>query len=94
MNWKYHNPKFEYSEIFEDLSWPWFGHRNFGYDLVANIKPKLIVELGTHYGTSFWSFSQAVKDEKIDTELNAIDTWKGENTLDFMVKKFLKQSKK
>jgi hypothetical protein len=78
MNWKYFNPKFEYEEKFQDAGWPWAGHKYFTYDLIANIKPKKIVELGTHYGTSLWSFSQAVKDEQIDAEINAIDTWIGE----------------
>jgi glycosyltransferase involved in cell wall biosynthesis/ubiquinone/menaquinone biosynthesis C-methylase UbiE len=83
MNWKYYNPKFEYEEKFDDSAWPWVGHRYFAYDLVANIKPKVIVELGTHYGTSLWSFSQAVKDQKIETELNAVDTWQGEKHAGF-----------
>jgi len=83
MDWKYYRPKFEYEEKFFDLDWPWAGHKNFAYDLVRNIKPKIVVELGTHYGTSFFSFCQAVKDEKMDCELNAIDTWKGDKHADF-----------
>lgn len=78
MNWKYYKPKFEYEEIFPDFGWPWAGHKSFAYDLIRNIKPKVIVELGTHRGTSFWSFCQAVKDENLLTELFAVDTWKGE----------------
>lgn len=78
MNWEYLQPKFEYEEKFNDLAWPWAGHKYFAYDLVVNLKPKKIVELGTHYGTSLWSFSQAVKDNNLDTELNAVDTWEGE----------------
>lgn len=78
MLWKYYNPKFEYERKIQGVGWPWAGHKNFAYDLVRNVKPKKIVELGTHYGTSFWSFCQAVKDGELDTELNAIDTWKGE----------------
>src|SRR4030042_6746648 len=83
MNWKYHKPKFEYEEIFKDFGWPWAGHKYFAYDLVADIKPKRIVELGTHYGTSLWAFSQSVKDHQIDTEINAVDTWKGEEHAGF-----------
>jgi GT2 family glycosyltransferase len=83
MNWKYYNPKFEYEEEFDDSAWPWVGHRYFAYDLIANIKPKVVVELGTHYGTSLWSFSQAVKDLGIDTELNAVDTWLGDKHASF-----------
>jgi len=83
MNWKYYNQKFEYEEKFNDLAWPWVGHRYFAYDLVANLKPKRIVELGTHYGTSLWSFSQAAKDQNIGVEINAVDTWQGEKHAGF-----------
>lgn len=81
--WKYNYCKFEYEELFNDLAWPWAGHKYFAYDLIVNKKPKRIVELGTHYGTSLWSFSQAVKDNDIDCELNAIDTWQGESHAGF-----------
>jgi glycosyltransferase involved in cell wall biosynthesis len=83
MNWKYFNPKFEYEEKFQDAGWPWFGHKLFAYDFIRNIQPKTIVELGTHRGTSFWSFCQAVKDAKINSSLYAIDTWKGEKHAGF-----------
>lgn len=78
MDWKYFEPKFEYEEEFDDIGWPWAGHKFFAYDLIANLKPKRIVELGTHYGTSLWAFSQAVKDQETNTELFAVDTWEGE----------------
>ena len=83
MNWKYHEPKFEYEEDFQDIAWPWSGHKSFAYDLVANIQPKLIVELGTHKGTSLFSFAQSAKDNKIDVEINAVDTWEGEKHAGF-----------
>lgn len=83
MNWKYYETKFEYEETFEDLAWPWAGHKQFAYDLIANVKPKRTVELGTHFGTSLWSFSQAAKDQKINMEINAVDTWKGEGHAGF-----------
>lgn len=83
MNWKYYKPKFEYEEKFQDFNWPWSGHKFFAYDLVANLKPNRIVELGTHYGTSLWSFSQAVKDNFLETEINAVDTWEGEKHAGF-----------
>ncbi|MEI8174733.1 MAG: class I SAM-dependent methyltransferase, partial [bacterium] len=83
MNWKFYNPKFEYENKFEDSSWPWVGHRHFAYDLISNIKPKIVVELGTHYGTSLWSFSQAIKNQNLDTRLYAIDTWEGEKHTGF-----------
>ncbi len=82
-DWKYFVPVFEYEKEFQDISWPWAGHKLFSYDLIRNIKPKKIVELGTHKGTSFFSFCQAVKDEGIKTEINAIDTWEGDKHAGF-----------
>lgn len=83
MDWKYNNPKFEYEEKFQDLSWPWSGHKFFAYDLISNLRPEKVVELGTHYGTSLWSFSQAIKDNGLNTEIFSIDTWKGEKHAGF-----------
>lgn len=76
-NWKFYNPGFEYEE-FIHLGGPWAGHKYFAYDLVRVLKPSKVVELGTHLGCSLFSFSQAVKDGKLNTVLDAIDTWKGD----------------
>lgn len=57
---------------------PWSGHRWFGYDLVRWAEPSRIVELGTHYGCSFFAFCQALQDGRSDAEVMAIDTWEGE----------------
>jgi len=81
--WQYHNRKFEYEDILQDVHWPWGGHRYFAYDLVRNIKPQTIVELGTYRGTSFFSFCQAVKDANYDARLCAVDTWKGDKHSEF-----------
>lgn len=75
LNWKYCEPKFEYSK---DLASSWQGHIFFAYDLIRNIKPRRVVELGTHYGISFFSMCQAVKDASLDTEMVAVDTWEGD----------------
>jgi hypothetical protein len=78
MLWQYFTPKFEYEKTFEDHLWPWAGHKTFAYDLIRNLKPKIMVELGTHYGTSFFSMAQAAKDAQLKTELHAIDSWEGD----------------
>lgn len=62
----------------EHRTGPWSGHRRFAYDLVRNGRPEVVVELGTHYGVSFFAFCQAVKDGQIAARLHAVDTWKGE----------------
>ena len=75
MGWTYHEPVFEHAA---DPAASWLGHRRFGYDLVRNLRPRRLVELGVCLGTSFFAFCQAVKDGGLDTELVAVDTWEGD----------------
>ena len=57
---------------------PWAGHRQFAYDYIVNIRPNVVVELGTYHGCAFFAFCQAAKDHGLDaTRLFAVDTWKG-----------------
>lgn len=77
--WKYYDRILEFTKDLSIDSSAWSGHYSFAYDLVANTKPKIIVELGTHKGNSLFSFSQAVKDFNLDTEIHAIDTWEGDS---------------
>ncbi|MFA9463372.1 MAG: class I SAM-dependent methyltransferase [Velocimicrobium sp.] len=75
---------YESDELNHELSVsPWSGHRDFAYDLLKYIRPKRIVELGTHYGCSLFAFLQATKNFTIDTELFAIDTWRGDEQAGF-----------
>jgi hypothetical protein len=71
--WSYHDPAFEHT-----LPGAWGGHRRFGYDLVRNLRPARIVELGVCWGISFFAFCQAVKDAGLRTEMWAVDTWEGD----------------
>ena len=56
----------------------WEGHRDFAYDLLNYIKPKKIMELGSQYGCSLFAFCQAVKNNNLSTQINAVDYWKGD----------------
>jgi hypothetical protein len=56
----------------------WVGHIPFAATLVREIKPKLIVELGTHTGNSYFTFCQAVQENKYSALCYAVDTWQGE----------------
>ncbi len=94
MSFKHYDPKFEYEAIFQDTGWPWSGHKNFAYDFVRNFKPKTIVELGTHKGTSLWSFAQAAKDGELDIEISAVDTWQGEEHAGFYGEEIFDEVKK
>ena len=80
-NWKKHEPEFEFDRVNEKIRHvsAWKGHFNFAYDLVRFMKPNILVELGTHYGGSFFSFCQGAKDEKLPkVTCHAVDTWKGD----------------
>lgn len=60
--------------------WPWGGHRRFAYDLARWMRPTRIAELGVHWGTSFFTFAQAMKDGRMkETELIGVDTFEGED---------------
>lgn len=56
----------------------WSGHLPFAHDLVTTLRPELIVELGTHYGESYFGFCQSVQEEGLSARCYAVDTWEGE----------------
>jgi hypothetical protein len=56
----------------------WHGHIPFSFDLVKNIKPEVIVELGTHKGDSYFSFCNAVLANNLSCKCYAVDTWIGD----------------
>ena len=81
MDWKYYTPCFECDAFNKELLRfsPWASHRFFAYDLIRAFEPQNVVELGSHYGSSFFSFAQSVKDAQLSTKLYAVDTWKGDD---------------
>jgi Methyltransferase domain len=56
----------------------WTEHIFFAYDLVAQLKPRVLVELGTDRGESYFAFCQSAQENKTGTRCFAIDTWKGD----------------
>ena len=46
--------------------------------LVENLQPECVVELGSHYGVSFFAFCEAAELWSKQTYIYAIDTWKGD----------------
>jgi hypothetical protein len=57
----------------------WSGHLAFANDLIAEMKPNLLVELGTHYGESYFGCCQAVAENNVSCSCYAVDTWLGES---------------
>jgi hypothetical protein len=56
----------------------WLGHLPFVSDLIATLRPSLLVELGTHYGESYFGMCQAVEENAVSGMCYAIDTWEGD----------------
>ncbi len=56
----------------------WTGHLHFAYDLVATLKPRLLVELGTDRGESYFGFCQSALENRTGTRCFAIDHWRGD----------------
>jgi hypothetical protein len=56
----------------------WSGHLPFANDLIRSVRPQLLVELGTHYGESYFGFCQAVSEHNVPCVCYAVDTWTGE----------------
>ena len=61
----------------------WSGHLPFANDLVASLHPGLLVELGTHYGESYFGLCQAVQTSQIPCRCFAVDTWHGDQHAGF-----------
>ena len=56
----------------------WLEHTPFALALVDAIKPRLFVELGTHWGDSYFAFCQAVAVQGGQTSCVAVDHWLGD----------------
>jgi hypothetical protein len=56
----------------------WTSHLHFAYDLVATLRPAVLVELGVDRGESYFAFCQSAAENKTDTRCFGIDTWRGD----------------
>ena len=56
----------------------WIEHAPFAFWLTDALRPKRFVELGSHYGYSYFSFCQAIERLGISTATYAVDTWQGD----------------
>ncbi|MCX8996199.1 class I SAM-dependent methyltransferase [Rhizobiaceae bacterium BDR2-2] len=56
----------------------WHEHVPFAFWLMESMRPTSFVELGTHYGVSYFSFCQAVKALDLGTRCYAVDSWRGD----------------
>lgn len=56
----------------------WTNHLPFAYDLIATLRPRLVVELGVDRGESYFAFCQSAAENKTDTRCYGVDTWRGD----------------
>lgn len=61
----------------------WHEHGMFARWIVAELRPKSVVELGTHNGYSYFVFCSALKEFGIAAEAHAVDSWKGDEHAGF-----------
>lgn len=70
--------------IFREPRWlvgatpAWIEHMPFAAWIVSAHRPRCFVELGTHYGNSYFAIVQAIDDERMDCRAFAVDTWQGD----------------
>jgi hypothetical protein len=60
----------------------WAGHIPFAFWLVKTLRPRRIVELGTHRGNSYCAFCQAITTLQLNAQAFAVDAWKGDIHMD------------
>lgn len=61
----------------------WWQHVPIAHWITLAMQPEKIVELGTHYGVSFFAFCEAAEAHSVNTFTYAIDTWKGDEQAGF-----------
>jgi hypothetical protein len=56
----------------------WHEHAPFASWLVEQLSPRMLVELGTHNGFSYFAFCQAIRMAGLTTAAFAVDRWTGD----------------
>jgi O-antigen biosynthesis protein len=76
------NPR-QFEPTYVPVTSAWIGHGAFAIWLVKNTAPRVVVELGSHYGYSYFAMCQAVAQNNLQTKCFAVDTWQGDEHAGF-----------
>jgi predicted O-methyltransferase YrrM len=61
----------------------WIGHAPFLKYLIREVRPKTFVELGTHFGFSYFVACETINELNLATRCYAIDHWSGDKHASF-----------
>ena len=61
----------------------WLEHGPFAAWLIEELRPRSVVELGTHCGYSFFAFCEAIKSLGLASTCVAVNTWEGDEHAGF-----------
>lgn len=61
----------------------WNEHVPFAMVLIEALRPRKLVELGTHWGISYCAFCQAMQYLGVDGRCYAVDNWEGDSDAGF-----------
>lgn len=61
----------------------WIEHAPFAFWISDVLRPRCFVELGTHYGYSYFAFCQAIERLGLGTAAYAVDSWQGDEHAGF-----------
>jgi O-antigen biosynthesis protein len=61
----------------------WNEHVPFAMVLIEALRPRAIVELGTHWGISYCAFCQAMQYLRVAGRCHAVDNWEGDTDAGF-----------
>jgi hypothetical protein len=56
----------------------WWAHLPFAFWIMSIARPRLFVELGSHYGVSYSGFCEAAARARTGSRCYAVDTWEGD----------------
>ena len=59
----------------------WNGNKQFIKDIVREVKPSTIIEVGTWKGLSAFNMCKVIREENLNTKIYCVDTWLG--SIDF-----------